>query len=644
MKERAAGLALLALVGAAVPAMTASALGGASLYTEVHRGFPGSGTALTAAFLRGAADLAAVLSLGAAVGVLVVHRRARREADRLRFGPDLTLLTWASAAWTILACANIVVSATDANGIEMSRLLEQGALGTLYTFGYMPRAWTVTAIGAAVLWLCAHRATRWTSLLPGLWAGCIGILAPVVVGQILVGPDHDIGSDAGATQTLAAGLLLGPVLVYSAAPAVLGQETDRLRTDARRLAVLGLIGTVVVLLTELVVMWFELAGSSPWASPTGLLGITRSGLLILLLVVLLLARRGLRIPRLVPGALVVLWIGAGAAMTRIPPPQYFVPTSISQVFMGFEVPDPPTVDSVLHAARLNLLFATLSVAGLAGYLAMVGVLRHRGLRWPVGRILMWCAGWIVVLAVTNTGVGRYSAPDFGMHMVVHMSLAMLAPILLVQGGVVTLILRAARADRAEAGVHVWVTQILRGKLLGRLYHPAVVFVVFIGSYYVLYFTPLFGEMMRFHWAHQLMNLHFLVTGYAYYSLIIGVDRPPRPLPHIGRLGYTLAAMPFHAFFGVAIITSQRILAQTYYEYLDLPWADLWHSQQVAGTVAWGGGEVPLLIAIIALCIQWSRQDDKEARRRDRHFDRGLDHEFDAYNDMLKKLSERKDAR
>ena len=41
-----------------------------------------------------------------------------------------------------------------------------------------------------------------------------------------------------------------------------------------------------------------------------------------------------------------------------------------------------------------------------------------------------------------------------------------------------------------------------------------------------------------------MNVHFLIVGYLYYSLIIGVDRPPRPLPHIGKLGYVLAAMAF----------------------------------------------------------------------------------------------------
>ncbi|MDN6302230.1 MAG: cytochrome c oxidase assembly protein, partial [Brachybacterium sp.] len=319
-------------------------------------------------------------------------------------------------------------------------------------------------------------------------------------------------------------------------------------------------------------------------------------------------------------------------------------TSIPEVFMGFEVPDAPTFATLMSTGRLNLLFAVLAVVGIASYLAMVIVLRRRGTRWPISRVLLWCGGWLVVLAATSSGFGKYSAPDFGVHMVVHMSLSMLAPILLVQGGVITLILRTARADRRRAGVHSWVTQILHWRLLRTLYHPAVVFVIFIGSYYGLYFTPLFGTMMRFHWAHQLMNLHFLATGYAYYSLIIGVDRPPRPLPHIGKLGYTFAAMPFHAFFGVAIYSSPTLFAQTYYDYLALPWANLWESQKMAGAVAWAGGEIPLIIAIVALCIQWARQDDKEARRRDRHLDRGLDTEFDAYNDMLKRLSDRERTR
>src|SRR5699024_12625833 len=100
--------------------------------------------------------------------------------------------------------------------------------------------------------------------------------------------------------------------------------------------------------------------------------------------------------------------------------------------------------------------------------------------------------------------GKYSAPHFGVHMVMHMSLSMLAPILLVQGGVITLILRTARVDRRRVGVHGWVTQVLHWRALRRLYHPAVVFVIFIGSYYGLYFPLLFDAVILLHWMHQLI--------------------------------------------------------------------------------------------------------------------------------------------
>ena len=644
MKRRAVVLASGALAISVLPAMAANLLGGAALYEDIHREFPGNGTAVLAAALRGAVDLASVVSLGAVIFVLFFHPRSAKAAGRLRSGPDLSILTWAAGAWTVLAAANLLVSAPESNGAALSRLLEPGAFGPLYTFGYMPRAWTVTFVGAAILWLCAYWGTRWTTLLPGLWAGLIAALAPVVVGQLLVGPNHDIGSDAGALQTLAAGALLGPLLVAAAVQLIRHGGSQALPVPEGRLLGAGLVGTGIVFAAELTITWFKLTGTSPLDSVTGLLSLARLALLIALAVVLVqIRRRGAR-SLLLPAVLLIAWVAIGAAMTRIPPPQYFVPTSISQVFMGFDVPDAPTFSTLVGTMRLNLFFAVVSLTAIGAYLAMVITLRRRGTPWPAGRALLWCAGWLVVLLATNSGFGKYSAPHFGVHMVMHMSLSMLAPILLVQGGVITLILRTARVDRRRVGVHGWVTQVLHWRALRLLYHPAVVFVIFIGSYYGLYFTPLFEAMMRFHWAHQLMNLHFLVTGYAYYSLIIGVDRPPRPLPQIGKLGYTFAAMPFHAFFGVAIYSAPTLFAQTYYDYLDLPWADLWEAQKMAGAVAWAGGEIPLIIAVVSLSFQWARQDDREARRRDRHLDRGFDREFDAYNDMLKKLSDRERTR
>ena len=220
---------------------------------------------------------------------------------------------------------------------------------------------------------------------------------------------------------------------------------------------------------------------------------------------------------------------------------------------------------------------------------------------------------------------------------------MLAPLLLVMGGVVTLFLRATTpaGTHGAAGPHEWLAAVLKWRVLRVLYNPLLIFVLFIGSYYGLYFTGLFEEAMRFHWGHQAMNLHFLIVGYLYYSLIIGVDRPPRPLPHLGRLGFVLAAMPFHAFFGVILMTSTTLIAEDFYRQVGAPWADLSASQYVGGGVAWAGGELPLLIVIIALGIQWARQDQREAVRKDRHFDSGLDDDFEEYNAMLRRLANRR---
>jgi putative copper resistance protein D len=66
-------------------------------------------------------------------------------------------------------------------------------------------------------------------------------------------------------------------------------------------------------------------------------------------------------------------------------------------------------------------------------------------------------------------------------------------------------------------------------------------------------------------------------------------------------------------------------------------------QYVGGGVAWSIGEIPTLILAITVAIQWSRSDDRETKRRDRHADRTGDAELEEYNARLAALAER-DAR
>ncbi|MGP3533628.1 cytochrome c oxidase assembly protein [Microbacterium sp. RD1] len=652
-------VATAALLALGVPWLTVAATGSAP-YEVIRTGFPGWDVALLTTTANVIADASATLTVGALATLLFVRARPRRAAAVIDEGIELTVLRAASATWSLSAAAMVGLELFDANGVAPGALtqgltVESALGGGLSGIGYLfeasqhPQAWAVTFVAASVVTVASMFARRWTGLLIPAWAAGIGVLAPVVVGQILVGPQHDFGSDAGAAQTLAMATASG-VIAVAAVRVATGRVIDP--TALRRLSLCVGVATGLSVAADVVLALFKLQGAFASTSLTAVQIAARMPALLALFAVLLAAarrwRRGRLTDRSVAGLLAAAtlasawWLGWTVAMTRIPPPQYFVPTTIAQNFLGFDVDAAPTVLVLLTQWRPNLLFVALGIAGIGVYVWGVRALRRRGDPWPVGRTVAWIAGWIVAVVATSSGFGKYSAPDFGVHMIVHMSLNMLAPLLLVLGGFVTLMLRAtATGGSRAAGVHEWLTQALQWPVLRFLYHPLLVFVLFVGSYYALYFSGLFETMVRYHWAHQVMNLHFLLVGYLYYGLAVGVDRPPRPLPHVGKLGFVLAAMPFHAFFGVILMTSSLLVAEDFYLYLRLPWADLPAAQYLAGGVAWAAGELPLMLVVIVLGIQWSRQDERQSRRTDRHLDAGLDDEFDEYNRMLARLSVRR---
>lgn len=646
------GLAAVAVVVVALfafPIGIAVGLGDAS-YLSLQRAYPGALTAVTATVLRVIADVASWLTAGSLVCLLFL--RARTGKTRLELGApfELSVLKLSSGMWFVAAVALVVFDGADANGVPVTRTVVPGTLAFLVDAAYLPKAWLVVAALALVILFVSSLATRWQGLLVPAWCAAIALLAPVVVGQVQVGPNHDLGSDAAALQTVAAAAYLAPLSVLAlriASGRLIHPET------LNRLGRIGLVAMPVLIATELVLTWFKLSETSLPQTPTGVMSIARLVLLIAVAVVLTVGvgswKKGTltetRVTALITSAALcsAALLAIAAAMTRIPPPQYFYPSNIMHILLGFEVDIAPGIDVLFASWRLNLLFAVIAAAAITVYYIALAQLRRRGDSWPAGRTVAWTLGWVVVVVATSSGWGKYSGSDFGIHMMVHMALNMLAPLLLVMGGVITLMLRASKPSgkNGAAGFHEWLTAALNWPVLKFIYNPILVFILFIASYYGLYLTGLFEEIIPFHWAHQAMNLHFLIVGYLYYGLVIGVDRPPRPLPHLGKLGFVLAAMPFHAFFGVILMTSTDVIAKNFYETLGLPWAnDLLGSQYVGGGVAWAGGELPLLLVIIALGIQWSRQDSKEAQRTDRHLDSGLNDDFEDYNAMLAKLNAR----
>jgi cytochrome c oxidase assembly factor CtaG len=355
------------------------------------------------------------------------------------------------------------------------------------------------------------------------------------------------------------------------------------------------------------------------------------------------ARRPLIRLALTEAALFGVTFGIAVGLGRTPPPPEPKIPSATEVAIGYDFAGPPTVARVLFDWRFDLLFGTAAIIGALVYLAGMWRLRRRGDAWPAGRTVAWLLGCAVLLFTTSSGLGRYMPAMFSMHMIAHMLLSMLVPVLLVLGAPVTLALRALpTAGRGSPpGPREWLLAALHSRVSQFLTHPIVATVLFVAGFYGLYFGGLFDAAVSNHAAHILMNVHFLLSGYLFYWVVIGVDPTPRPVPHLVKIGMVFASLPLHAFFGVVMMGMDTVLGESFYRSLQLPWhTDLIGDQHLGGAIAWAAGEVPLVIVMLALLIQWRRSDQRTAKRLDRAADRDDDADLAAYNAMLAEMARR----
>ncbi|MEV7396443.1 cytochrome c oxidase assembly protein [Aeromicrobium sp. NPDC092404] len=336
-------------------------------------------------------------------------------------------------------------------------------------------------------------------------------------------------------------------------------------------------------------------------------------------------------------------IGLAVALSRTPTPvgENVFNTPIEEL-LGGPMPAAPTVLRLLWGWSGNGVGLAIVCLGTALYLRGVWAMRRRGDAWPVGRTISWLAGMGVIAWATFGGLGVYSHVLFSAHMASHMLLSMVAPIFLVLGAPMTLALRTLPGPRqpGEVSPRTMLLSFLHSRFSQLLTHPVVGPVLFVGSLYGLYFSSAFETLMGNHWGHPVMELHFLAVGTLFYYVLIGIDPAPRAVAPLVRFGMLLVTVPFHAFFAVAVMSSNTVFAADYWRSLDRPYrTDLLADQYLGGGMAWAMGEIPLILVMVAILVQWFRSDAREAKRFDRSESRTGDEQLEAYNARLRDLAE-----
>ncbi|MGM9443057.1 cytochrome c oxidase assembly protein [Streptomyces murinus] len=286
-------------------------------------------------------------------------------------------------------------------------------------------------------------------------------------------------------------------------------------------------------------------------------------------------------------------------------------------------------------------FLITCLLGLGLYAWGVVRLRRRGDTWPVARTFSYVIGVLTIMLVMCTRLNDYGMVMFSVHMVQHMIISMLSPILILLGAPVTLALRALpTAGRGRKGPRELLLMLLHSRYMRVITHPLFTIPMFIASLYVLYFTPLFDFLMGSKTGHIAMMVHFLAVGVVFFWPIIGVDPGPHRPGHLMRMLELFAGMPFHAFFGIALMMASTPMVNTFLHPPASLGIDPLSDQNSAGGIAWAFSEVPSVLVLIALLFQWYGSEKRHARRTDRQADRDGDKELAEYNAYLASLNAR----
>src|SRR3954449_3534557 len=228
---------------------------------------------------------------------------------------------------------------------------------------------------------------------------------------------------------------------------------------------------------------------------------------------------------------------------------------------------------------------------------------------------------------------------FSMHMPQNMGLSMISPLLLLCGSPITLALRALPRGKGTAGVpRALLLELLHSRFARFVSHPAFTLPLFLVSLYGVYFTPIFDDLMADPFGHQLMLAHFLVSGSLFFGPILGQDPWPRTVGYPGRMLELLIPVPFHAFFGVAIMMADSLVVQTFARPPAGWGVDAIADQGTAGAIAWSFAELPTVLVLAVVFFSWAGSEERKGRRLDRMADRDADAELEAYNARLRALA------
>ena len=605
-----------------------------------------------ATFNKSISFIAAFAVVGAllAMAFLLVENQGKLQEGALKVRKRATAF---AGIWLVASVLHIFLTLANILGTSFADALERNTVRSFLTQVDLGQYLGVQTLLIAVIALAIRFVRSVLAAAMLLLFSLITLIIPIFQSHSAASGSHQLAIGSLIVHVVALSLWVGGIFAIVALP-----DSDR-KFALPRFSQMALWTAIAVVVSGIANAWARLNFMDAWSSGYARIVVLKAALTFVLLFLGYRNRRGLAqgsstgiklLGRfVVVEALIMttlLFLGSWLAQTE-PPTRGDLSISPALSIVGFATPAEPTLARLLLLYQPDALIMGILILLVALYIKGVVVLTKRGDKWPVGRTISFALAISAIDFATSGGLGVYALFSFEYHMIAHMVIGMIAPIGLVLSAPVTLALRTLPIGRTpeERGVRGMLIALLHSRYAVILTNPISALALFDGSLFVLYFTDLFGNLMQSHAGHLFMNIHFLLAGFLFFHVIIGIDPNPKKIPYIVRIVVLFAAMSIHAFFSIALISASTLLDGGYYASLQTPWlTDLLADQNAGGSISWAMGEIPIILALVATFIQWMRDDKRETKRIDRNEARmaamGEPDELAQYNNYLSQLQRR----
>ncbi|TKD69226.1 cytochrome c oxidase assembly protein [Pseudalkalibacillus hwajinpoensis] len=208
--------------------------------------------------------------------------------------------------------------------------------------------------------------------------------------------------------------------------------------------------------------------------------------------------------------------------------------------------------------------------------------------WPMYRTAFWILGVLFAILAVSDPLATSAHVNFTAHMVGHLFLGMLSPLLMALAAPIKLILRTLSIPLARR-----LSRLLKSWPSRMVTNPIVASFLNIGGLWLLYTTNLYSLMHDSILVYLIVHIHVFIAGYLFTVSIIYIDPRPHRLSFWYRSIVLVLALAFHG-----------ILSK--YLYAHPPIGVPAEQAESGAMLMYYGGDAIDIVLIFILCLHWFR--------------------------------------